>query len=205
MTIARLPPPVKRKRVDTIWLTREIWNSYEKPEAQRPTKDELPKVAEVAREIKVTGVFPGILTIGLFAGKEWVIDGLHRGAGFMQSGRSEVLCDVHYIECASQADIAKEFIKHQTSIVRFLPDDRLRALEVAGCAALSVIRGACPFVGYGNLRRSGSATPRHRAIGRREGWGRAQGKAPYPPRGPAAAHRRLTRRGPAAARGFRLS
>jgi hypothetical protein len=146
----------KKKRVDTIILTAEVWESFERPEFQRNVTVNA-RLRQIAEELKQTGVFPGILTIGVFDARQWVIDGQHRGEAFKLSGLGECMADVHYLECASMAEMADEFIDLNSAIVRFGADDVLRAMEQGGSAPLRLIRSECPWVGYGNIRRNPSS------------------------------------------------
>lgn len=153
----RVLPPLssKKKRVDTIILDRGALKILKRPAFQREVKVNT-KVRELAEEIAQTGVFPGILTVGLFDAKQWVIDGQHRIEAYLLSEREEVYADVHYYECASLREMAEIYTELNQSLVRFGPDDILRAAE-EGSAALKLIRQKCPFVGYGQVRRGESS------------------------------------------------
>jgi hypothetical protein len=145
----------KRHRVDTICLDKDTLRRLKNPPFQRPFKM-TPAIASLVGEIKQTGVFPGILTLGVLHGEVFTIDGQHRLEAVKLSERTDVLADVHYLDCESDQEMAEEFHRLNSSLVRFGPDDLLRAREV-GSPSLQRLRKLCPFVGYDSIRRSDRA------------------------------------------------
>ena len=141
----------KRKRVDTIELTEALWKTFKRPPFQREVTVNA-KLQGVAKEIAEDGVFPGILTLGILDGQTYRIDGQHRGEAFLISKRPNILVDVHYLECDSMDEMAAEFRRLNSSIVKMRPDDVLKSMETT-TSALRKIREECPFVGYGHIRR----------------------------------------------------
>lgn len=142
---------VKKKRVDTVVLG-SILPKLKAPPFQREIKVNK-KLLDIAEEVKQTGVFPGILTIGILNGDLYILDGQHRIEACRVSECPEILADVHYIECESMAEMGEEFVRLNSSIVRFGPDDILRALEKS-TPNIAFIRTQCPFVGYSSIRRN---------------------------------------------------
>lgn len=147
------PQKATHTTVDTIQFTREDVERWELPPFQRPLRVN-DKVAALAESIKVDGgVVPGVITIGILGGKTYKLDGQHRLHAFMASGCEMGYADVrkHYFEC--MADMGREFVEINSSLVRLRPDDILRGLEQSN-PALVKIRKACPFIGYDMIRRS---------------------------------------------------
>jgi len=139
-------------RTDTIEVTAKVIASWEVPPFQRQVKLNA-RVHEVANELVHNGgVLPGILTIGKFEGKWWRVDGQHRLAAFELSQLEVAYADVRYREYDSIAEMAKDFVDLNSSLVRMKPDDMLRGLE-SSSEPLKTIRDMCPFVGYDNIRR----------------------------------------------------
>src|ERR1700744_5100870 len=100
MTVVAFPTSAKgkKKRVDTIVLDSQTTARFKNPKFQRPFKM-TPSVQAVVSEVRESGVFPGILTLGLYGGHVWVIDGQHRLEAVRISESSEILADVPYLEC----------------------------------------------------------------------------------------------------------
>lgn len=141
-----------RTTVDTIMITPARIAKWKHPTGQRPLKENA-KVLAMAESIKQDkGVIPGVLTIGVFDGMYWVIDGQHRLHAFSLAGLAEGYADVRFLHAESMADINREFVELNSKLVTMRPDDFLRGLE-ASIPALEAIRKACPFVGYDQIRR----------------------------------------------------
>lgn len=141
-----------RTTVDTIMVTADRLAKWRLPSGQRPLKENS-KVRAIAESIKRDGgVIPGILTLGVYDGVYWTIDGQHRLHAFSLSGLKEGFADVRFLHAESMADINREFVELNSKLVTMRPDDFLRGLE-GSIVALSTIREACPFVGYDQLRR----------------------------------------------------
>jgi hypothetical protein len=147
----------KRKRVDTIVLDAKTMATLKNPSFQRPFKHTA-AVSQVVEVIRQTGVFPGILTIGVYQDKLWVIDGQHRLEGVRLSERGDVLADVHYVECDSVEEMAEEFRQLNSALVKFSPDDLLRAKEVQS-PSLQRLRARCKFIGYDHVRHNDTTSP----------------------------------------------
>jgi hypothetical protein len=142
-----------RTTVDTVELTRALVSSWRLPKFQRELKVNA-KVLALAEEIKQNGgVLPGMLTIGVFEGKPYKVDGQHRIEAWGLSGLDVGYADVrtHYFD--SMADMALEYVRLNSSLVKLRPDDIMRGLE-SSTPALQRIRRHCPFIGYDMIRRS---------------------------------------------------
>jgi hypothetical protein len=153
-------PEEKRTRtvMDTVELTQKLASSWKIGSFQRPLKVNA-KVLEVAEEIREAGgVLPGILTIGVLDGETHVVDGQHRIAAWQSTGMQTGYADVrtHFFE--SMDDMAKEYVRLNSSLVKMNPDDILRGME-SSSEPLRRIRQKCPFVGYDMVRRGGSTSP----------------------------------------------
>jgi len=145
-----------RTSVDTIIVTPEIVSKWELPPFQRPLRIS-DKVKAVAEVIKANGgVIPGMITIGILNGKQYILDGQHRREAYLISGMPEGYVDVRYSTHESMADMGEEYVELNSSIVRMRPDDILRGLE-GSYAALQLLRKRVPFVGYDMIRRSKSS------------------------------------------------
>jgi hypothetical protein len=144
-----------RTTVDTIMLTPERIAKWKLPCGQRPLKVNK-KVLEIVDVIREDGgVVPGILTLGIFEGTNWIIDGQHRIHAFKLTELKEGYADARFVHAESMADINREFVRLNSKLVTMRPDDFLRGLENS-IPALTEIRRACPFVGYDQIRRGTS-------------------------------------------------
>lgn len=156
MRIVKPGTPAEKRTgttMDTMELTQKRVKSWKLPLFQRPLKINS-KVLEVAAEIQRNGgVVPGILTIGVLDDETYLVDGQHRIAAWLQTGSEVGYADVrtHWFE--NQGDMAKEFVRLNSALVRLKPDDILRGLEPSS-EALQRIRKKCPFVGYDMIRKS---------------------------------------------------
>lgn len=141
-----------RTTVDTIMVTADRIAKWKLPSGQRPLKEngKVRAIAETIREDH--GVIPGILTLGVFEGVYWIIDGQHRLHAFLLSGVVEGYADARFLHAESMADINREFVELNSKLVNMRPDDFLRGLA-GSIPALQEIREACPFVGFDQLRR----------------------------------------------------
>jgi hypothetical protein len=142
--------------VDTIEFTPAEVKKWKLPPFQRERKFNA-KVAAVAVEItKDRGVLPGVLTLGVYNGDTYIVDGQHRLAAFESSGCDTGYADVRTMFATSMAELADEYVRLNSSLVRLRPDDILRGLETS-TPALATVRKKCPFVGYDMIRRSDKA------------------------------------------------
>jgi|SRR5215831_8080519 len=141
---------------DTVMLTPESVKKWKSPPFQRPVKENK-KVVALAEQLKVDGgVLPGIITLGVFKGETYLLDGQHRTRAFLLSGLKEGFTDVrkHYFD--SMAEMGDEWVLLNSQLVRMGPDDILRGLE-GSMPILQFIRNRCPFVGYDQVRRGASS------------------------------------------------
>lgn len=139
-------------KVDTIIVTKELIESWKTPPFQRPVRVNI-KVLELVEQLKETGgVFPGIITIGILDGTPYRVDGQHRCEAFKLSELEEGFTDVRYAYFDSMAEMAEEFVRLNSQLVKMKPDDILRGLEGTS-PPVQFIRKQCPFVGYDQIRR----------------------------------------------------
>lgn len=167
------PHEETRTRLDTVGVSSKVFATWLSPPFQRPLKVNK-KVEDLAVKIHQDGgVIPGTITLGIVDGKTYILDGQHRKKSFELAGDDEFVakcvelgllevgarpisegyCDVriHYLD--SMAEAGQEFVALNSALVRFSPDDILRGLE-GSTPALQILRKACSFVGYDNIRRS---------------------------------------------------
>lgn len=143
-------------RVDTIIVTLEVLATWRVPPFQRPVRVNA-KVLELVETLKAEeGVFPGILTIGVFQNESYIVDGQHRVEAFKLSELKEGFTDVRYRYYESMTEMAEDFVRLNSQLVKMRPDDILRGLEGTS-QALRHIRKECPFVGYDQIRRGTKA------------------------------------------------
>lgn len=141
---------------DTIVITKRTLTEWKIPPFQRDCRVNA-KVLALAEELKHNGgVFPGILTIGVLKGQRFIVDGQHRCKSFEISELDEAYSDVRFRIYETMTDMAEDFVRLNSVLVRMRPDDILRGLEGTN-EALQLIRKACPFVGYDQLRRTSTA------------------------------------------------
>lgn len=142
-----------RTTVDTVELTEKLVASWRLPPFQRDLRLNA-KVQAVSEEIlRDRGVLPGMLTVGVLDGITYIVDGQHRIAAWRQTGLDVGYADVrtHFFE--SMGDMAKEFVRLNSSLVKLRPDDILRGMEPS-TPALQKIRKKCPWIGYDVVRRT---------------------------------------------------
>lgn len=145
-----------RTTVDTVELSEKLVASWRLPPFQRDLRINA-KVSAVTEEIrKDDGVLPGILTVGVLDGVTYIVDGQHRLAAWRQTGLDYGYADVrtHFFE--SLGDMAKEFVRLNSSLVKLRPDDIMRGMEPS-TPSLQKIRKKCPWIGYDAVRRSPNA------------------------------------------------
>jgi hypothetical protein len=144
-------------RVDTILVSQQLIASWRIPPFQRPIRVNA-KVLELVEAFKVDGgVFPGILTVGILGGETFIVDGQHRVEAFKLSEIAEGYSDVRYRYYESMAEMAEDFVRLNSQLVKMRPDDILRGLE-ATSGPLQIIRERCAFVGYDQIRRGRGST-----------------------------------------------
>lgn len=153
---AETAPQSERSKMDTLILTPDQVNSWHIPPFQRPVRVNS-KVQAIAEEIRCDGVsIVGILTLGKLKGDTalYLVDGQHRIEAFRLSGLEEIIADVRVIQFDSMSEMAEEFVRLNTAIVRMRPDDLLRGLSPTMPNLQRVMR-ECQFVGYDQIRRGG--------------------------------------------------
>lgn len=153
---AHLAPKSEQSRMDTLIVTQAMANEWKIPPFQRPLRVNA-KVMAVSENIKATETIEGVITLGLFQGGYYIVDGQHRTEAFKLSGLEEAIADIRVIPFSRMPDMADEFVRLNSSLVKMRPDDILRGLE-SSLPMLSQIRKSCEFVGYDNIRR-GTSSP----------------------------------------------
>lgn len=157
MALKAVPVPTTRAekttrtKLDTILVTPEVLKSWKNPPFQRPLTVNN-KVKELADTIKEEEIIPGVLTLGVVSKDTYLLDGQHRREAFFISECREGFVDVRYHYFDTVEEMGQEFVNVNTPLVRLRPDDILRGLE-SSSAALTLLREACPFIGYDNIRR----------------------------------------------------
>lgn len=156
ITGAQVPPKSEQSRMDTIIITPAMVNAWKMPPFQRPFRIN-DKVRMVADQIKKTESVEGVLTLGRLKGDPalYIVDGQHRTEAFKSADIQEAIADVRVITFDSMSDMAEEFVRLNSSLVKMRPDDILRGLE-SSTPALRAIRKSCEFVGYDQIRRGKS-------------------------------------------------
>lgn len=156
---AREAPKSEQSRMDTLIVTPAMVNAWKIPPFQRPLRLN-DKVRQVTDHIRKHEVVEGVLTLGKLRGDPafYIVDGQHRVEAFKLSELPEAIADVRLVMFDTMADMADEFVRLNSSLVKMRPDDILRGLEKS-TPALQTIRKSCEFVGYDNIRRSGGSGP----------------------------------------------
>lgn len=154
---AREAPKAAQSRMETLIITPPMVNAWKLPPFQRPLRIN-EKVRTVAEQIKKSECIEGVLTLGRLKSDNstYVVDGQHRIEAFKLSELDEAIADVRLCPFDSMGDMADEFVRLNSSLVKMRPDDILRGLE-SSVPALQTIRKSCEFVGYDNIRRSGAS------------------------------------------------
>lgn len=153
---AREAPKSEQSRMDTLIITNEMVNAWKIPPFQRPLRVNS-KVQAVTEQVKKSEVVEGVLTLGKLKGDPsyYIVDGQHRAEAFKLSGLTEAIADVRVVPFDSMSEMASEFVRLNSSLVKMRPDDLLRGLE-SSVPALKAIRHSCEFVGYDQIRRGKS-------------------------------------------------
>lgn len=146
------PEKVTKSTTDTIQFTVEEAQNWTLPSFQRELRVN-EKVRQIAQQIATDGgVLPGILTFAVFKGVKYLLDGQHRRASFLLSNCDIGYADARTVFCESMADMGAEYVRLNSAIAKFKPDDILRGIE-GSTASLQQIRKACPWIGYDSIRR----------------------------------------------------
>ncbi len=142
---------------DTIEITPKLVADWKIPPFQRPIRVNA-KVSALSEELRSNGgVLPGVITIGLFRGARYIVDGQHRVHAFLLAECAVGYTDVRFRDYPSMKEMADDFVKLNSNLVRMRPDDILRGLEGTS-HALTHIRKQCTFVGYDQIRRASSSS-----------------------------------------------
>jgi ribosomal protein L29 len=146
---------VTRTTVDTIELTLKLTSSWQVPPFQR-TFSANTKVRELIEELKANGgVLPGVLTLGVLNGVVYIVDGQHRIKAFELAELKCGYADVRQHYFNDMVDMADEFVRLNSQLVRLRTDDLLRGLE-SNSPEMQRVRKRCPFIGYDHIRRGGT-------------------------------------------------
>jgi hypothetical protein len=156
ISTAREAPKSEQNRMKSIILTADMAGSWKVPPFQRPVRINA-KVEAVMEEMKKSERIEGVLTIGKLKheGAPYIVDGQHRIEAFKLSGLEMALADVRECDFDSMAEMADEFVRLNSALVKMRPDDILRGLENS-VLPLKSIRKSCEFVGYDQIRRGKS-------------------------------------------------
>lgn len=115
-----------------------------------------PKVKAIGIVIGQTKLIPSTITIGIYDGKQYLLDAHHRVEGwkmYVENGGEDGVCAlVNWIHFDTQAAMALKFVELQMCLVRMRPDDGLRALQHSS-PPLQLIKDECPYVGFGAIQR----------------------------------------------------
>ena len=153
---AREAPKAAQSRMDTIIVTQAMVAAWKIPPFQRPLRIN-DKVRMVTEQVKRDEVIEGVLTLGKLKHDNslYIVDGQHRVEAFKLSEIGEAIADVRVVSFADMGEMADEFVRLNSSLVKMRPDDILRGLE-SSVPSLQMIRKSCAFVGYDQIRRGGS-------------------------------------------------
>lgn len=155
---AQQAPKADQSRMETLIISQEMVKAWKVPSFQRPVRINA-KVQAVTEKLKKTEEIEGVLTLGVLrtdSATYYIVDGQHRVEAFKLSEIDAAIADVRVVVFASMGEMADEFVRLNSSLVKMRPDDILRGLE-SSTPALLAIRKACEFVGYDQVRRGGSS------------------------------------------------
>jgi hypothetical protein len=152
---AKDAPKAERSKMETLQLTPDILNTWILPPFQAPLKlnAKLLQIADELAEQNGTPAISGILTLGILPNDTslYLLDGQHRRAAAIESGKKEFLADVRVRAFDTMEEMAQEYLKLNTPISRKSPDDQLRALQESS-KPLQMITKECPYIGYRYIR-----------------------------------------------------
>lgn len=145
-------PKNARSTMETVIVTVDQVNGWRVPPFQRPVRVNA-KVQAIAEEIKCDGTsISGILTLGRLTGDrggDYIVDA---------AGMPEIIADLRIVYFDTMGEMADEFVRLNTAIVRMRPDDLMRGLTPT-LPNLQRVMEECPYIGYGNVRRGDGAGP----------------------------------------------
>lgn len=151
------PPKSQQSKMETIIVNQTMVSGWKIPAFQRPLRVN-DKVRMVSEQIKRSESIEGVLTLGKLRSDQalYIVDGQHRVEAFKLSTAEEALADVRLVMFDSLSEMADEFVRLNSNLVKMRPDDILRGLE-SSTPALKMIRNSCEFVGYDQIRRGNSS------------------------------------------------
>jgi hypothetical protein len=154
---AKEAPKSEQSRMDTIIINPQMVNNWKLPPFQRPLRIN-DKVRSVTEQIKKSESIEGVVTLGRLRGdnSHYIVDGQHRMEAFKLAEIAEAIADVRVMTFDTMSEMADEFVRLNSSLVKMRPDDILRGLE-ASTPSLKAIRRSCEFVGYDQIRRGKSS------------------------------------------------
>lgn len=151
---AKEAPKAEQSKMETMLLTPHVLNSWTPPPFQRPVRM-TSKVKEVSLKIAANGgcIF-GVITLGHLPNDSatYLLDGQQWRQAALLTELGEFIADLRVMRFSTMAEMAEEFVRLNSQIVKLMPDDILRGLE-GSIPALRKIKNDCPFVGYGHVRR----------------------------------------------------
>lgn len=140
-------------RLEVVIFDKATLARWKPAPFQRPLRVNT-KVVMASESIKADGgVVPGVVTIGIFENIYYVLDGQHRLEAWRMAELPEGMANVCFKTFDSMASMGEEFVTLNSHLVTFRPDDILRGLEESS-ESLTVLRKACPFIGYDMIRRN---------------------------------------------------
>lgn len=149
------PPP--HSVMETRLVTVAEIETWQQPRFQRPIRMNQ-KVMEFSEDLKRNGgIISGVITLGQLPSDPalYKVDGAHRCEAAKEFGLPEFIVEVRTVQFLTLAEMAQEFVRLNSSLVRMRPDDILRGMEET-TPMLKLIWEQCPFVGYDNVRRASS-------------------------------------------------
>lgn len=154
---AKEAPKSQQSKMETIIVNQTMVSDWKIPSFQRPLRIN-DKVRMVSEQIKRTEGIEGVLTLGKLRNDPsfYIVDGQHRVEAFKLSSIDEALADVRIVMFDTLSEMADEFVRLNSNLVKMRPDDILRGLE-GSTPALKMIRNSCEFVGYDQVRRGKSS------------------------------------------------
>jgi hypothetical protein len=145
---------------DAILVHRDEIETWDLPPFQRPLKDNA-KVGAYREKLRESGgcIGGGVITLGRIAGdsKIYKVDGQHRLHAALTSGLDEFILTIHIKRYGSFAEMAKDYVELQDSLVPMTKDDILKA-AMENIPQLRTIITQCTFVGFDNIRRATAAS-----------------------------------------------